>query len=290
MGLSPTAHATAWPISSRAIWSIGRFCPDAFGTGERGSVPTATEAGPGALIEHEGHVALLLYRLQPRPMRTRSGSAMPPAPTWCIGPRTPPIRCGPDPRWYQPIDWRDPFIYRDEEAAPSPCSSQRARTRDRRSVAAASPSPPPPDLSSWPVASRFGPSRHACDGMPGTLPARRLLVSGFSRYSEQAQTIYRVSRSPHGPWETRALESPRRAPLLCRQVRHRRRTSGDLRLDARRTRERADGDWEWGGHFGSPRELISLPDGTLISRLPPAILEPMAQTCRRFGRTLGRMA
>lgn len=247
--------------------------PDAFGPGNRGSVD-GDGIWTGSVIEHEGtfHFFYTGYsRDHANPQRI-CHAISPDLVHWTKNAANPLF--GPDPRWYEPIDWRDPFIYRDEESGRFTmliAARENEGPALRRGCIAIATSP---DLISWKVAEPLWRPR-----ITHVMECPELFQLGdhwylvFSRYSEQAQTIYRVSRSPDGPWESRALES-----LDGRRFYAAKSASDDVRRATfawthERTHERADGDWEWGGHFGSPRELVSLPDGTLISRLPPAILD-----------------
>ncbi len=94
----------------------------------------------------------------------------------------------------------------------------------------------------------------------------------YSRYSEHSQTIYRVARSPNGPWEARALDSieGRRfyAAKSAADGSGRRVTFAWTNA---RTNYGADAPWEWGGTFAAPRDLNQLEDGTLITSLVPEV-------------------
>ena len=92
-----------------------------------------------------------------------------------------------------------------------------------------------------------------------------------SRYSERMQTVYRVAKSPEGPWESRKLDS-----LDGRRF-YAAKSAGDgnrrvcFAWIPFRKHHDPKRDWVWGGELGSPRELISLPDGTLTCRLLPEV-------------------
>ena len=92
-----------------------------------------------------------------------------------------------------------------------------------------------------------------------------------SRYSERMQTVYRVARTPEGPWESRRLDSLDGRRFYAAKSA----SDGERRMSFAWIPFRKHHDpkqhWVWGGELGSPRELLSQPDGTLTSRLPPEV-------------------
>ena len=225
-----TRNSMAHIVSRDLVdWKV---LPDAFGPGERGSVD-GDGVWTGSVIEHEGtyHFFYTGYsRDHANPQRICHATSTDLV-HWTKDPSNPLF--GPDPRWYEPIDWRDPFIYRDEASGRFTmliaARENEGPTLRRGCIAIATSA----DLKTWQVDKPLWTPRvtHVME-CPELFRLGDYWYLVFSRYSEQAQTVYRVSRSSHGPWETRALEFPRRAPLLRRQVRQRRRAPGDLRLDA----------------------------------------------------------
>jgi beta-fructofuranosidase len=94
-----------------------------------------------------------------------------------------------------------------------------------------------------------------------------------SRYSERMQTVYRVSRTADGPWESRRLDSLDGRRFYAAKSA----SDGERRFSFAwipfRKHHGAQSNWVWGGELGSPRELVSLPDGTLLSKLPKEVDE-----------------
>ncbi len=92
-----------------------------------------------------------------------------------------------------------------------------------------------------------------------------------SRYSERMQTLYRVAKSPEGPWESRKLDSLDGRRFYAAKSA----SDGDRRFSFAwipfRKHHGPKRSWVWGGELGSPRELAALPDGTLVSRLPQEV-------------------
>jgi beta-fructofuranosidase len=248
-----------------------KVLPDAFGPGEPGS-PDQDGIWTGSVIEHQGtfHFFYTGYdREHPNQQRICHATSTDLI-TWTKDPANPLFAA--DPRWYEPIDWRDPFIFRDEVSGGFrmliAARSNEGPLLRRGCIALAT----SPDLQNWTVTSPLWQPRltHVME-CPELFELGGYWYLVFSRYSEDAQTIYRVSRSPDGPWEARSLDSldGRRFYAAKSASDGRRRVA--FAWTHERTHEKATADWEWGGHFGSPRELVSLPDGTLVSRLPAAL-------------------
>ena len=178
----------------------------------------------------------------------------------------------PDPRWYETVDWRDPFVYRDEDAG---CFKMliSARLKDgpqfRRGCIAVATSD---DLDNWEVGPPLVSSMLThCPECPEIFKLGDWWYLVESRYSERMQTLYRVAKSPEGPWESRKLDSLDGRRFYAAKSA----SDGDRRFSFAwipfRKHHEAKNNWVWGGELGSPRELVSLPDGTLISRLPQEV-------------------
>jgi beta-fructofuranosidase len=279
--LKPPVGAWGYPLRTRNTMShiVSRdlvewnVLEDAFGPGPAGS-PDAGGIWTGSLIEHEGTFHFFYTGYDPdhpnpqRICRATSDDLV----HWTKDKANPLF--GPDPTWYEPIDWRDPFIFRNEDGSGFTmliAAREKAGPVLRRGCIAAATSP---DLESWTVAPpRWAPRLTHVMECPELFRLGDHWYLVFSRYSEQAQTIYRVASSPLGPWQSRPLDSIDGRRFYAAKSA----SDGTRRFSFAWTHERTNhdprADWEWGGHFASPRELVSLPDGTLVSRLPPAVRE-----------------
>ena len=100
----------------------------------------------------------------------------------------------------------------------------------------------------------------------------------FSHFAENAKTTYRVSKSCHGPWRVPNLVGfdGRRyyaAKTLC---------DGKRRLQWGNIYEREGlnnkGRWTYAGDMAIPRELKSLPDGSLTVSVPSEIVASFSET------------
>jgi beta-fructofuranosidase len=178
----------------------------------------------------------------------------------------------PDPRWYETVDWRDPYVYRDEEAG---CFKMliSARLKEgpqfRRGCVAVATSD---DLEKWEVGPPLASSMLThCPECPEIFKLGDWWYLIESRYSERMQTVYRVAKSPEGPWESRKLDSLDGRRFYAAKST----TDGERRVSFAwipfRKHHGPKRSWVWGGELGSPRELISLPDGTLTCRLLPDV-------------------
>ena len=190
--------------------------------------------------------------------------------SWTKNPGNPVL--GPDGERYETVDWRDPYVFRDDK---EDCFRMLIATREktgpvhRRGCIAEMRSR---DLESWNwVESNWTRRITHCPECPETFYLGDYAYLVFSRYSERAQTIYRVARSLEGPWESRAHEAidGRRFYAAKSASDGNRRVTFAWAHD--KTRHDLDAPWEWGGMFASPRELIALPDGTLVTRLVPEV-------------------
>ncbi|MEQ9690962.1 MAG: family 43 glycosylhydrolase, partial [Bauldia litoralis] len=246
--------------------------PDAFGPGAPGS-PDADGIWTGSLIEHEGtfHFFYTGYnRDHPNQQRICHATSTDLV-TWTKDPSNPLFAA--DPSWYEPIDWRDPFVYRDEATGQFRmliAARENEGPMLRRGCIALATSD---NLEVWTIHPPLWRPR-----LTHVMECPELFTLGgwwylvFSRYSEDAQTIYRVSRTQNGPWEGRPLDSLDGRRFYAAKSG----SDGHRRVTFAWTHERTgnagNADWEWGGQFGSPRELDSLPDGTLTCRLPQALV------------------
>jgi beta-fructofuranosidase len=177
----------------------------------------------------------------------------------------------PDERWYEALDWRDPYVFYNSEAQEwwmAICARERAdlpgrRMEDvRRGCLALAVSK---DLKSWEVHEPLW-SGGVC-WAPECPDVFRLGERWYIVYSHGI-TRYRFSESIFGPWLTGAPDS-----LDGHEV-----CAGKTLNDGRRqllfgwipTREcdQDGGGRQWGGHMAIPRVLVPQPNGTLLPHFP----------------------
>ena len=245
--------------------------PDAFGPGAHGDCD-GDGIWTGSVIENEGvfHFFYTGYNRQSASPQTICKATSTDMKTWDKSGSNPLI--SPDSRWYETVDWRDPFVYRDEEAE---CFKMliSARLKEgpqfRRGCVAVATSD---DLESWEVGPPLASSMLThCPECPETFKLGDWWYLVQSRYSERMQTVYRVAKSREGPWESRKLDSlDGRRFYAAKSAGASERRFSFAWIPFRKHHD-PNRSWVWGGELGSPRELVSLPDGTLISRLPQEV-------------------
>ncbi|MXX90474.1 MAG: family 43 glycosylhydrolase [Boseongicola sp. SB0677_bin_26] len=252
--------------------------PDAFGPGAHGDCD-GDGIWTGSVIEHEGvfHFFYTGYNRQSASPQTICKATSVDLRDWAKSGANPMI--SPDPRWYETVDWRDPFVYRDDEAG---CFKMliSARLKEgpqfRRGCIAVATSD---DLENWEVGPPLASSMLThCPECPEIFKMGDWWYLVESRYSERMQTVYRVAKSPDGPWESRKLDSlDGRRFYAAKSASDGRRRITFAWIPFRKHHD-PKGNWVWGGELGSPRELVSLSDGTLISRLPQDVDNSYAVT------------
>ncbi len=261
--------STAYLRSDDGVhWEI---MPDAYGPGEHGDCD-GDGIWTGSVIEHEGvfHFFYTGYNRESASPQSICKTASIELSHWEKSAANPLIT--PDPRWYETVDWRDPYVYRDEQAG---CFKMliSARLKDgpqfRRGCVAVATSY---DLENWevgpPLASSMLTHYPEC---PELFQLGDWWYLVESRYSERMQTVYRVAPTPDGPWESRKLDTLDGRRFYAAKSA----SDGERRMSFAWIPFRKHHDpkqhWVWGGELGSPRELIALADGTLTCRLPPEV-------------------
>lgn len=175
-----------------------------------------------------------------------------------------------DPEYYETIDWRDPYVFYNEEEA---CywiliAGRKNKGPDtRRGCIVLYKSK---DLKVWehygPV---YDPGYTNVTECPEMFKMGEYWYISHSRFSESGGTVYRYSKSPYGPWRT-----PKYDGIGGRRFYAAKSAAND---EGRRfyfgwVHERATPDdkdhWCWGGDFCIPHEIIQLPDGQLNFKMP----------------------
>lgn len=184
----------------------------------------------------------------------------------------------PDVSQYEALDWRDSYIfYNEDDRMYWLLIAGRKNTGSlmRRGVVVLYRSE---DLEHW---THYGPIYHTntnCPECPEMYKMNGYWYLVYSRFSEYTQTIYRVSRSPFGPWRT-----PRQDGIGSRRFYAARSMQDDAgrRFYFGWAHDRAnnsdDGEWYWGGTYCIPHEVCSLPDGNLDVKMPKEIIDTCTQ-------------
>lgn len=146
---------------------------------------------------------------------------------------------GPDLTVFEARDWRDPFVFwNGEHSEYWMLLSGRGREGPpgRRGVVVLCTSP---DLAKWTVRPEpfYAPGNTFCMECPEVFELGGRWRMIFSRFSEQAATIYRKRRRPRGPLAYAGLSGTRRRALVRGEVADRRPgATNRLRLGARPAR------------------------------------------------------
>jgi len=189
---------------------------------------------------------------------------------------------GPDPDVYAPSDWRDPYLFWNEEDGQY-WMLIAARTRSPYARGGCVGLCVSTDLKHW----QARPPLYAPDLYISALECPDLFRMGdwwylvYSSYTDRFATHYRMSRSLHGPWQTPPEDTfDGRAFYAARTV-----TDGSRRyvLGWNPTRVENHFDWnppgytgrdyntwDWGGHL-VVHEVVQAPDGRLLVRLPESV-------------------
>jgi beta-fructofuranosidase len=187
--------------------------------------------------------------------------------TWEKDPQNPVLRA--DPRWYEPADWRDPFLFWNEEAGEY-WMLLAARVKDgpsnRRGCTALAASP---DLQHWKVRPPFwSPWLYHTHECPDLFRWGDQWMLVFSEFSDRTVTHYRMSESLNGPWVAPANDTfDGRAFYAAKTA-----SDGVRRFvfgwNPSREGEADTGKWEWGGNM-VVHELERQGDGSIgVSAIP----------------------
>ncbi|MBQ8618820.1 MAG: family 43 glycosylhydrolase [Clostridia bacterium] len=177
---------------------------------------------------------------------------------------------------YEPHDWRDPFVYWDEDAGEYRMLLA-ARSREgaprRRGMTALCGSK---DLKSWRVLEPFwAPARFFTHECPDLFKMGDWYYLIYSEFSEEKLTRYRMSRSLQGPW---LQPKDDRLDGIAYYAAKSAAGEEDRYLFGwipSREGESDTGAWQWGGCLCVHR-LCQREDGTLYSCLPDSVWQAAA--------------
>ena len=179
---------------------------------------------------------------------------------------------------YETADWRDPFVFWDEEAAlwRMLITARHADGPERRRGVIAQCTST--DLSTWePVEPFWNPRRYIAHECPEVFQWGDWWYLVYSEFSESFTTRYRMSRTLHGPWlvpehdtlDGRAYYAAKSAARDGRRFFFGWIASRDGAQDA--------GAWQWAGTM-SVLEAEQRTDGTLAFHPPAELRDTFAPT------------
>jgi beta-fructofuranosidase len=181
------------------------------------------------------------------------------------------------PEGYEKDDWRDPFVFWNEEAGEYwmllAARKPAGPSRHRGCVALAA----SPDMRGWEVRPPFWtPDEYYTHECPDLFRVGEWWYLVYSTFSERSVTHYRMSRRLQGPWLTPANDTfDGRAYYAAK-------TAGDgLRRFVfgwlpTRVGEKDEGGWQWGGNL-IVHEVVQQPDGALTVRPPDTVIAPFSR-------------
>ena len=195
--------------------------------------------------------------------------------TWIKDPANPIVAA--DTRFYEPDDWRDPFVFWNaEDDAYWMLLAARVRIgpKDRRGCIALAVSP---DLVHWEVREPFWSPylayTHECPDLFRDNTGWHLV---FSTFSDRFATRHRTAEGLAGPWRTSAddaLDGPAFYAAKTASDGRRRFAFGWIPTRAGGS---DDGHWQWGGQL-VVHEVVPSPGGRLALRAPAEIAQHFAE-------------
>ncbi len=242
-----------------------RELPDALTPSDDPDAPDAVGCWTGSVLEHNGVFHCFYTGFNPRQRfpQTVCHAISEDLVHWRKDEANPIVV--PDERWYEPQDWRDPFVFYNLEAGEFwmlVCARDRRVTFERRGCVALATST---DLQHWQVCEPLW-SGSVC--WAAECPDLFFLDNRWYLVYSHGITRYRWSEKLDGVWH-----APFPDTLDTEFV-----AAAKTLFDGKRQLlfgwvgtlegETDSGARQWGGHMALPRQLCPQPDGRLTVRLP----------------------
>lgn len=177
------------------------------------------------------------------------------------------------PAGYESGDWRDPFVFRDEEAGQwrMLLAARHSDGPDRRrGVIAQCIST---DLLVWEHTEPFwDPRRYITHECPDVFAWGEWWYLVYSEFSESFTTRYRMAKSPNGPWTAPEHDSIDGRAFYASKTAERDGRRFFFGWIASKEENRDKGAWQWAGTM-SVLESRQNPDGTLAFSLADELVE-----------------
>lgn len=259
---TPYAHVASTDLVHWEEW------PTVVVPGDAGD-PDAVSCWTGSVIERDGKFYLFYTGFAGKDIpQTVCLATSNDLRTWEKSPNNPIL--GADTRWYESVDWRDPFPFWNEEAgeywmllAARRLSGPNDHPSNRRGVVALVTSP---DLERWEVKEPFWSPNlyftHECPDLFRWKDARgnEQWVMVYSTFSERQVTHYRMSDSLAGPWLAPTNDTFDGRGFYAAKTA----SDGEQRYVfgwlPTRADDSDDGAWHWGGHM-VVHEVVDAPNG-----------------------------
>jgi len=177
------------------------------------------------------------------------------------------------PEGYESADWRDPFVFFDEERAQwrmlLAARHSEGPERRRGLIAQCVSS----DLMSWEYAEPFwDPRRYVTHECPDVFAWGDWWYLVYSEFSESFTTRYRMAKSPDGPWTVPPQDSVDGRAFYASKSAERDGRRFFFGWIASKEGDRDDGAWQWAGTM-SVLEARQNPDGTLAFGFADELVE-----------------
>lgn len=178
---------------------------------------------------------------------------------------------------YDPDDWRDPWVIRDEERGGYLMILGARKAGPKTLATGCTVAFTSDDLEHWEFAGDFwAPGLYTMHEMPDLFREGDWWYHLVTEYSEKSKTVYRRSRSLDGPWEAPADDAfDGRAYYAARSV-----SDGSHRYLVGWVPTRWDDDdtktWQWGGTL-VVHEIVQRPDGSLGAVMPAAVRSHLSE-------------
>ena len=185
------------------------------------------------------------------------------------------------PDWLEMHDFRDPFVFYDEEKK---CYAMLLAGRvkadmphNSKGVTLVAYSN---DLDNWEVSQTpfFAPEAYYTHECPDLFQIGEWWYLVFSEFTDRFATTYRISRSPYGPWITPKINTfDGHAFYAAKSV-----SDGKRRImfgwNPIKDQEQDNNEWQWGGNIIA-HELVQQTDGTLLVKCPDEVRNNYDENC-----------
>lgn len=185
---------------------------------------------------------------------------------------------------YEKNDWRDPFVFFNEETREYNMLLAARFTKGiprRRGLTALCTSR---DLIKWEVKDAFyAPNQYITHECPDLFKIGDWWYLIFSEYSDLVATRYRMSRSLKGPWITPKQDTFDGHAFYAAKTASDGKNRFIFGWNPTRSESKDSGGWNWGGNL-VVHQIIQQPNGELTVRVPDTVRKafgkPVSQTFR----------
>lgn len=280
--LTPPEGTTVYPARLRTIWShtISKDLvnweelPAALFPSDDKTAPDASGIWTGSVIYGEGkyHIFYTGYSLNVQFQQTICHAVSDDSIKWEKNPNNPIIV--PDTSLYEPLDWRDPYVfYNEEENKYWMLLSARKNNGPaaRRGCVILYTSV---NLDKWTYyGPLYAPGHTNCPECPEMYKIGDKWYLSYSRFSEFGNTIYRVAETPYGPWKTPKMDGiGGRRFYAAKSMANDNGRRFYFGWAHDRAEDNDNGEWYWGGIFCVPHEVVQNQEGELDVKLPQEIV------------------